>query len=152
MKYPFNKPLVIRRPLGTAADILLHSYSPSSSYLRGTPTGENVRRMLGVDPLFYLSFHIPALLFFVRRPLFSPCAHISRIFSVVAAFSEINIASDPLKPILSVLIILHIVQHPRKSFILFHSLIFSCPFMHDPCLYFLQTESISSRILHIKIF
>jgi len=67
MKYPFNKPPVIRRSLGTAADILLHSYAHPLSRIRGL-LRENVRRMLGVERIrSYLSSHI-RVFFLVRSP------------------------------------------------------------------------------------
>lgn len=43
MKYPFNKPPVIRRPLGTAADILLHSYTHPLTLSVGLAAKEDVR-------------------------------------------------------------------------------------------------------------
>jgi len=84
MKYPFNKPPVIRRPLGTAADILLHSYTyPVPRTFGGLPPEENVRRMLGVEresAFFYLSFHIPPVLSFLFvEPSFTVRTHKSRL-------------------------------------------------------------------------
>lgn len=71
MKYPFNKPPVIRRPLGTAADILLHSYTHPLPPLPFSPGGcscgreckEDVRGR--EDPLLPL-FPYPRAFLFVR--------------------------------------------------------------------------------------
>lgn len=72
MKYPFNKPPVICRPLGTAADILLHSYTQLPSYLiRGTgcwgECKEDVRGRERGSALLSLFPYSYALYFFVCR-------------------------------------------------------------------------------------
>lgn len=77
MKYPFNKPSVIRRLLGTAADILLHSYTarahPPSlrGFLPRRECKEDVRGRVRIR--FFVSPPTRACSF--------PCSHFTTFFA-----------------------------------------------------------------------